>query len=100
MNFEFKKKILNNTFIDQLRIHMNIDEMEYEKLCVELQNLAKDWRGNKLIDKELTLALYSMPLMVRNIYLNLTNSDQLDFVNRLEDIWVELDELVTDCFAD
>ncbi len=101
MELKLKDIILKNTFIDQIRINMHVDESEYAKLCAALRELAISWRGRPLIEKELALELYSMPLMVRNTYLSFNKDDtkKLEIVNRLEDIWVELDELVTDCFV-
>ena len=101
MNPDLKQLIVKNTFIDQVRNNMHIDESEYEKLCTALQNLALEWREDKLIDKELVLLLYSMPLMIRNIFLSFSDLGPPlpETANRLEDIWVELDDLVTQCFS-
>jgi hypothetical protein len=42
-----------------------------------------------------------MPQIIRNTFLSLETSDEKvsDLTNRLEDIWIELDELVIECLS-
>lgn len=95
-----KEKIINNKFVDKLRQSMEIDEEEYLSLCDELICLAEEWKDVEYIDKELVSYLYAIPLIVRNEFINLEKvcPDAVE-CNRLEDIWVELDALVSNCFS-
>lgn len=96
-----KKKILDNRYVDQLRIQMRIDDGAYDQLCASLQELASELKGVRAIDKELALALYSIPLMVRNTFLSFDNqAPKPEIAARLEDHWVDLDALVTDCLSE
>ncbi|MCM1232779.1 MAG: hypothetical protein NC489_21845 [Ruminococcus flavefaciens] len=94
-----KEKIISNKFVDKLCQFMEIDEEEYLLLRDALICLAEEWKDAAYIDKELAGYLYAIPLMVRNQFINLEkNCPDADECNRLEDIWVELDALVSDCF--
>ena len=97
-----KAAILRNSFVDSVRIDMRIDDDAYEELCALLRDLAKELKGVRLIDKELALALYSIPLMVRNAFVSFDShpDPKPSVCLRLEDQWVDLDALVTDCLAD
>lgn len=94
-----KEEIINNRFIDKIRQNMEIDEEEYQRLCDALSRLAEEWKKVKYIDKELVHYLYYIPLVVRNEFLSLKEiSTNNTFCDRLEDIWIELDDFVTNCF--
>ena len=94
-----KEEIINNRFIDKIRQNMEIDEEEYQRLCDALSRLAEEWKNVKYIDKELVHYLYYIPLVVRNEFLSLKEiSTNNTFCDRLEDIWIELDDFVTNCF--
>lgn len=94
-----REEIINNCFVNKLRIKMEIDEEEYSRLCNALICLAEEWKNVKYIDKEVAGYLYAIPQMVRNEFLSLNEilSDDA-FCDRLEDMWVELDALVSNCF--
>lgn len=95
-----KEKIINNNFINILRSNIEIDEDEYLSLCNELIYLEKKWKNVKCIDKELAFYLYLIPNIVRNIFLNSKDTLKDDaFLERLEDILIELDQLITNCFC-
>lgn len=96
-----KEKILNNSFVDKVRNDMKVDEEEYQALKEILNELIGELKKQKVIDKELALILYSMPQIIRNTFLSLKTSDERvsDLNNRLEDIWIELDELVIECLS-
>jgi hypothetical protein len=101
MTQDLKTRILENTFVDQVRAHMTVDEAEYDRLRVALTELATSLKGCAMIDRELMLSLYSMPTMVRNAFEGFSGHDPVpEIAHRLEDIWIELDELVTDCLAE
>ncbi|MDE6567770.1 MAG: hypothetical protein K2K70_08580 [Lachnospiraceae bacterium] len=95
-----KEKIINNKFVDKLLQFMEIDEEEYLLLCDALICLAEEWKDVEYIDKELVSYLYAIPLMVRNEFISLEKvcPDAVE-CDRLEDIWVELDALVSNCFS-
>lgn len=95
-----KEEIINNHFVDKIRETMEIDEEEYLRLRNALICLAEEWKNVKYIDKELASYLYAIPLMVRNEFLSLKEvSKNESFCDRLEDIWIELDDLVATCFS-
>ncbi len=94
-----KEEIIKNRFVDKIRQNMEIDEEEYQRLCNALNCLAEEWKKVEYIDKELVHYLYYIPLIVRNEFLSLKEiSTNNTFCDRLEDIWIELDDLVTNCF--
>ncbi|WNS43291.1 hypothetical protein [Paenibacillus sp. MMS20-IR301] len=101
MDSELKGKILNNTFIDKVRNEMVVDEVEFEALRELLIELSKELKAEQVVNKELALVLYSMPQMIRNTFLSFTAHDVQDseLLNKLEDIWMELDELVIECLS-
>jgi len=101
MRDEMKARILNNPFIDNVRIHMQVNENDYEQLRESLTLFSKHAKSQSHIDKELALVLYSMPQIIRNIYLSFKehNIQNLEFENQLEDIWMELDRLVIECLS-
>lgn len=95
-----KEQILNNNFIDKILVNMEVDEKEYSELCDALIRLAKEWKNEKYVDKEIVNYLYAIPLAVRNEFLSLKESGYDDTLcDRLEDMWVELDDLVAKCFC-
>ena len=95
-----KEEIINNHFVDKLRESMEIDEEEYLRLCNALICLAEEWKNAEYIDKEVVSYLYAIPLMVRNEFLSLKEASKNNILcDRLEDIWVELDDLVANCFS-
>lgn len=101
MRESLKEKILNNTFVDKVRNELKVDEEEYQALNQILNELIVVLKVQKDIDKELALILYSMPQIIRNTFLSLETSNEKvsDLANRLEDIWIELDELVIECLS-
>lgn len=95
-----KEEIINNHFVDKLRESMEIDEEEYLRLRNALICLAEEWKNAEYIDKEVVSYLYAIPLMVRNEFLSLKEVSKNNILcDRLEDIWVELDDLVANCFS-
>ena len=101
MDVALKKRILENTFVDQVRLHLKVDESEYAQLRAALTELASSLKGSRVIDRELMMYLYAAPTMIRNAFESFSGIEPLpEIAYRLEDLWVELDELVTDCLAD
>lgn len=101
MDNKLKGRILNNTFVDKVRNEMVIDENEYEALREMLIMLSNELKSEQVIDKELALILYSMPQMIRNTFLSFTahNVQGSELVSKLENIWIDLDELVIECLT-
>jgi len=100
MNQELKKRILSNSFVDQIRVSMRFDENAYRELHNDLEALALSLKGSATIDRDLMLCLYSIPVLVRNSFLSFSDAKPLpNIAARLEDAWVELDELVTQCLS-
>ena len=66
---ELKALIINNNFINKLRIEMKYDDTEYDLLCKFMGELKAVIKDDSDIDKELMLTLYTIPQAVRNIYL-------------------------------
>lgn len=98
---ELKSLIMNNNFINKLRIEMKYDDTEYELLCKFMAELKAVTNDDSDIDKELMLTLYTIPQAVRNIYLQFSDSKDYDevFIFKLEDSWLELDRLVIDILS-
>ena len=98
---ELKAFIINNNFINKLRIEMKYDDTEYDLLCKFMGELKAVIKDDSDIDKELMLTLYTIPQAVRNIYLQFSDSIDYDeaFIFKLEDSWLELDGLVIDILS-
>lgn len=94
-----KQIIINNSFVDRVRMEMVFDTEAYNELRKALTDLAVLLKGSHVVDRELMLFLYTMPTMIRNAFESLPERDT-EFAGQLEDAWVELDELVTNCLAD
>ena len=97
-----KQRLLRNMFVDKVRNQMEIDEAEYQELIEILSNLSGELKFRKVIDKELALLLYSMPQIIRNVFLTYEehHGKATEFGNKLEDIWIDLDAMVLECFID
>lgn len=101
MNINLKSRILSNTFADQLRASMVYDASAFDELCGDLKSLSSSLKGSGVIDRELMLTLYSLPVVVRNTFLSFDDSDSRPAIAaKLEDAWIELDKLVSECLVD
>lgn len=102
MNNLLKQRLLSNTFVDKVRNQMEIDEAAYQELIEIMTNLSYELKSQKVIDKELALILYSMPQIIRNVYITYEehNGKATEFGNKLEDIWIDLDAMVLECLID
>lgn len=102
MNNLLKQRLLSNTFVDKVRNQMEIDEAAYQELIEIMTNLSYELKSQKVIDKELALILYSMPQIIRNVFLTYEehNGKVTKFGNKLEDIWIDLDAMVLECLID
>ncbi len=101
MDSELKNRIISNTFVDGVRTSLVFDDAAYKDLCVALESLAQELKGSDHMDRELALVLYTMPVIIRNMYLSSAEHvPDADIAAKLEDAWVELDALVTACLSD
>lgn len=100
MDKELKQKIMECVEQFALAVRMNLDyeDEQFNRLKVLLSDLAKEMRTATAIDKDLALNLYTLPQIVRNMsaYTGSTAS-RPDRFDRLEDAWMDLDALVTEC---
>ncbi|WP_438447650.1 hypothetical protein [Gorillibacterium sp. sgz5001074] len=101
MDDTLKQKIINNTFVDKVRNEMVIDELDYLALKETLDMLSIELKSYQVVDKELALVLYSMPQVIRNIFISFgTHDNGSGIKDRLETIWMELDELVVESLSE
>ncbi|HFV9240443.1 hypothetical protein GRW77_05995 [Escherichia coli] len=97
---EVKKKIIDNGFVNNVRINLAFNDEQYNDLVSSLDGLANLLKNNDSIDKELALYLYTIPQMIRNAYASFEKvENKPDLVFKLEDAWVELDSLVINCLS-
>ncbi|EFC4196327.1 MULTISPECIES: hypothetical protein [Escherichia] len=97
---DIKKKIIDNNFVNDIRINMNFNNDEYNELVSSLEKLANYMKNETIIDKELALYLYTTPQMIRNAYASFDKwENKPELALRLEDAWIELDSLVINCLS-
>ena len=98
---KLKALILKNFFIHKLRIELKFDDNEYEELCDLLGKLSDMVKDDRSIDKELMLTLYSGPQVVYNIFRQFSGGNTMDeeFIMKLEEAWIQLDQLVIDILS-
>ncbi|EBD3740467.1 hypothetical protein CRZ11_21730 [Salmonella enterica] len=95
-----KQKIIDNNFVNEIRINMNFNNDEYNELISSLENLAICMKSERVIDKDLALYLYTIPQMIRNAYAGFDKWEKKpELALRLEDAWIELDALVINCLS-
>jgi hypothetical protein len=97
---EVKEKIIDNNFVNEIRISMNFNVDEYNKLISNLKILSCLLKNERFIDKELALYLYEMPQMIRNAYASFDKCENKpEIALSLEEAWIELDSLVINCLS-
>lgn len=94
MSRDTKTEILQNRFVDRLRMELVIDEAEYDRLCSALKRLAEQWKPLTAIDKELMQDLYVLSSVTRNMAPELSGK-----TFEVEEMATELDALVMECLA-
>lgn len=100
MLYSIKQKIINNNFVNKIRINMDFNNDEYNELISSLESLAICMRNERVIDKDLALYLYTIPQMIRNAYAGFDSWEKKpELALRLEDAWIELDALVISCLS-
>lgn len=97
---DVKKKLIDNNFVNVVRINMVFNDEQYNELVSSLEMLANLLKNNQFIDKELALYLYTIPQMIRNAYASFEKvENKPDLAFKLEDAWIELDSLVINCLS-
>jgi len=97
---DVKKKLIDNNFVNIVRINMVFNDEQYNELVSSLEMLANLLKNNQFIDKELALYLYTIPQMIRNAYASFEKvENKPDLAFKLEDAWIELDSLVINCLS-
>jgi hypothetical protein len=97
---DVKKKIIDNDFVNNVRINMVFNDEQYNDLVSSLEEVANSLKNNEFIDKELALYLYTIPQMIKNAYASFEQvENKPDLAFRLEDAWIELDSLVINCLS-
>lgn len=97
---DVQQKIINNNFVNEIRINMNFNNDEYSELVSSLESLADYMKNEKNVDKELALYLYTIPQMIRNAYNSFDNwENKPELALKLEDAWIELDVLIINCLS-
>ena len=97
MKQELKRKILDNRFIERLR-ELVVDRCEYDALRGALVELADEWRGSPMVDKEVVQELYVLAPVARGMASILARHDPQG-AREAEDMATELDALVLECLA-
>ncbi|MDR0173138.1 hypothetical protein [Enterobacter sichuanensis] len=97
---DVKKKIIDNDFVNNVRINMVFNDEQYNDLVSSLEEVANLLKNKEFIDKGLALYLYTIPQMIRNAYASFEQvENKPDLAFRLEDAWIELDSLVINCLS-
>lgn len=97
---DIKKKIIDNNFVNDVRINMIFNKNEYNELISGLEDLSNYMKNKTIIEKELALYLYTIPQMIRNAYDSFDKrKNKPELALKLEDAWIELDALVIDCLS-
>jgi hypothetical protein len=98
MDEALKQSILRNPFIIRLR-ELRVDEDAFQELAEALRRLAAEWKGQPVIDKELASELYVVIQVMRNMLQTLRAHGSPD-ADRVEEMWIDLDNLVLECLVD
>ncbi len=91
--------ILQNSYLDRLRIELVIDKKSYKELCYSLKCLAREWKGVKNIDKRIMQELYVLAPVTKNIAESVKEYNS-HLAHEIEELAIELDALVLECLAD
>lgn len=102
LNSDLRKQLKKNQFIANLSD--NIDEEEFGKLILLLNSVKSRFADNEMIDKSLVLCLFDI---IQNIQLTFVEKMSQKYktenyainkeIDRLEDILLEVDDLVSLC---
>lgn len=101
MNSEFMRDVMDSMgqFAQAVRMNRDYDDEQFETLKKFLSKLAYELSDKEFLDKDLALNLYTLPQIVRNMFLTYDGpiDTRPERFTRLEDAWIELDELVIEC---
>lgn len=98
MDEALKQSILQNPFIHRLR-DLQVDEDAFRDLTAALRGLAAAWKGQPLVDKEVASELYVLTHVTRNM-LERLRADASPDADRVEEMWIDLDDRVLECLVD
>lgn len=98
MDEALKQAILRNPFIVRLR-DLRVDEDAFRELAEALGRLADEWKGQPRIDRELASELSVVIQVTRNMLETLRAHGSPD-AERVEEMWIDLDDLVLECLVD
>jgi hypothetical protein len=93
---ELKRKIVGNTFGRRLR-ELLVDREEFGRLCGALEELARQWRGSALVDREVASALHALSMVARDVIPILGRTDPR-IKDEMEDMGIRLSSLIRACF--
>ncbi|ELY4609804.1 hypothetical protein SMZ84_004178 [Cronobacter turicensis] len=94
------RQLFSNKFIDEVKMKMVFNEIEYNNLVSALNELSILMEKEKTINKELALYLYSIPQMIRYAYDSFNGEiDKNELALKLEEAWIELDALVIEVLS-
>lgn len=93
-------KIESNKFDFDLRMNLSFNDDEYHQLVNILIDLEKEMKNHDDIPINLALGLYWLPYIVRNTldFLKINKPDS-DLTQKLEDAWIDIDNLVLNCLS-
>jgi hypothetical protein len=93
-----KEAILANHFVEELRCNMRVDRDAYAHLCRQLKQLAEEWRGTSLIDKELMSEMYVLPIVTKGAA-DAVRSWDAKLAEEVDEMAIVLDGLVMECLS-
>lgn len=95
---QLEKELAKNTFIDEIRQNLYFHQQEYENLIKILKNIAIHCKGVQKLNKNMAFYLYEIPKMVFVWKENLKaeKCDCSEFIDKLEDAWLELDAIIVE----
>lgn len=101
MNKKLKLEVMGcmEEFAHAVRTNRDYDDVQFLRLKLLLSELASATRGDEVVDKDVALNLYTLPQIVRNMYLSYDGpiESRPQRFGRLEDAWMDLDALVIEC---
>jgi len=97
VSLNMKQAILNNKFLDRLRL-LQVDESAYSQLSSDLRQLAIIWHDASEVDKELVAELYVIVQVTQNMAKTMLQHGDTN-AERVRDMAHELDALVLECLT-
>ncbi|HEX2079173.1 MAG TPA: hypothetical protein VHG08_15720 [Longimicrobium sp.] len=98
MDDALKQSILQNRFVERLRLEFVVDMEAYEQLCGALRALAETWRGARMIDREVAQDLYVLAPITQSMAARMREMG-LSRADGVEEMAIEIDALVLGCLS-